>query len=570
MSSITLSLALRGRLLSGTQTTFQGALFGNSEPGFTFEPWDMTTLYQDRAGTTPVTAAGQSVGLRLDKSKGLALGVELVAPLISDALWVQMPATPNSSVSGNQLTFGGQFSGRRYAVNTTNPSSRYEFRFNARRVSGNASIFFFHEGSQSGTISPLTLTDTMSSYVIRPQGAAGGGLVSFGFQDRNASGFGTIEVTNISVRELAGTHEVAINDASRGIYGWMPKTGRRNKLTYTEQFDNAAWTKSVATVTANAAVAPDGTTTADLVAGGGFVRQQYAIAATAVRYTYSIYAKASANTSFAVTEAGATGSAASFVLSGAGTVVITDLGGSASGTISSVGDGWYRCTFSYTTNGVQTILYLNNTAISAFLWGAQLELGSTASAYQRVVSNYDVTEAGVPSCYYVLANGVNTAYVTPTITPGTDKVQGFAGVRRSDNVGYDVLIETSTSFDANNGTATIGSTAQWIFGSKGTAGTTAAFSATAPITNVITGLGDISGDMATLRVNGTQVAQSTADQGTGNYLAYPAYIYARGGTTLPFNGYDFGHAERFGPNLDAATIALVESLIARNTPEVTL
>lgn len=34
-------------------------------------------LYQDAAGTIPVTAQGQPVGLMLDKSKGLALGVEL-------------------------------------------------------------------------------------------------------------------------------------------------------------------------------------------------------------------------------------------------------------------------------------------------------------------------------------------------------------------------------------------------------------------------------------------------------------------------------------------------------------
>ena len=35
-------------------------------------------MFQDRAGTTPVTADGQTVGLILDKSKGLVLGSELV------------------------------------------------------------------------------------------------------------------------------------------------------------------------------------------------------------------------------------------------------------------------------------------------------------------------------------------------------------------------------------------------------------------------------------------------------------------------------------------------------------
>jgi hypothetical protein len=58
----------------------------------------------------------------------------------------------------------------------------------------------------------------------------------------------------------------------------------------------------------------------------------------------------------------------------------------------------------------------------------------------------------------------------------------------------------------------------------------------APITNVLTGIGDISGDQCILRVNGTQAASSTADQGTGNYGNYPLYIGRRGGASLPFNG----------------------------------
>lgn len=38
-----------------------------------------------------------------------------------------------------------------------------------------------------------------------------------------------------------------------------------NLLTFSEQFDNAAWNPTQVTVTANAATAPDGTTTADKV-----------------------------------------------------------------------------------------------------------------------------------------------------------------------------------------------------------------------------------------------------------------------------------------------------------------
>lgn len=44
------------------------SLFSLGEQGFAYDPNDLTTLYQDAAGTIPVTAAGQPVGLMLDKS----------------------------------------------------------------------------------------------------------------------------------------------------------------------------------------------------------------------------------------------------------------------------------------------------------------------------------------------------------------------------------------------------------------------------------------------------------------------------------------------------------------------
>lgn len=44
------------------------SLFAASEPGAWYDPSDLTTLFQDSAGTTPVTAAGQPVGRIKDKS----------------------------------------------------------------------------------------------------------------------------------------------------------------------------------------------------------------------------------------------------------------------------------------------------------------------------------------------------------------------------------------------------------------------------------------------------------------------------------------------------------------------
>jgi hypothetical protein len=44
------------------------SLFANDEEGVWYDPSDLSTLFQDTAGTTPVTTAGQTVGQTLDKS----------------------------------------------------------------------------------------------------------------------------------------------------------------------------------------------------------------------------------------------------------------------------------------------------------------------------------------------------------------------------------------------------------------------------------------------------------------------------------------------------------------------
>jgi len=462
--------------------SLRAMLFGAGEPGFTFEPWDITTLYQDRAGTTPVTAAGQSVGLRLDKSKGLALGAE------------------NSTITGAQTrTTTGAVS----AWNTPPVVGRFyviDYEITASTWTGDIYL-----EPNVGPFSYVVLAKTVGrhQYVFPAQDTQASSTIQMG----GASPTGSVTFARLSVRELAGNHEVAINDAARGIYGWMPKTGRRNLL-------NATDTLATQSVTVTAA-------------------------------------------------------AHTLAFTGTGTVVLS---GAHVGTLIGTGAS-DRVTLTFTPLAVSLTL-----TVTGSVTLAQLELGSTDTAYQRVVSNYDVAEAGVPSCYYVLANGVNTAYVTPTITPNTDKVQVFAAVRKNSDAAAGMFVETSATASTNAGTMYItapeltGATGDFRFKSRGSINTTPVASGTmlAPTTKILTGLGDISGDTMTMRVNGTQVAQSTADQGTGNFLAYPAYIYARGGTTLPFNGYDFGHAVRFGPNLDAATIARVEALIARNTPEVTL
>ena len=258
--------------------------------------------------------------------------------------------------------------------------------------------------------------------------------------------------------------------------------------------------------------------------------------------------------------------------------------GSATASRVVLANGWYRlivtATVSATASGQVAIYmsnsnslasYAGNTANNIYIWGAQLETGSTATNYQRVGSAFDVTEAGVPSLSYLSFDGVDDFLVTPTITPGIDKAQVFAGVRKLSDAATGVVVEHSANINTNAGTfgvfAPVSAGSNYSFASRGSS-TVAFADATgfaAPISNVLTGLGDISGDRETIRVNGSQVAQITADQGTGNFLAYPLYIGRRGGTTLPFNGQIYSLLVRFGANLDAATIAATETWVNSKT-----
>lgn len=63
------SRGLAGRKIpQGTLTPIGALLFSASEPGAWYDPSDLSSLFQDSAGTTPVTAVEQPVGRMLDKS----------------------------------------------------------------------------------------------------------------------------------------------------------------------------------------------------------------------------------------------------------------------------------------------------------------------------------------------------------------------------------------------------------------------------------------------------------------------------------------------------------------------
>jgi hypothetical protein len=179
-----------------------------------------------------------------------------------------------------------------------------------------------------------------------------------------------------------------------GPDGYIEKV-RTNLVLQSEAFDNAAWTKTNATITDNATAAPDGTLTADKLvetaALGDHAVARVGGMATAGIYTLSVFAKAGERTRIAIGNSSAAHYAI-FDLS-LGTVVQASQGTVTNGTISSIdANGFYRvsCTitvasaasavFNLVSTGT-TISYTGDGTSGLFIWGAQLETGDIATNY---------------------------------------------------------------------------------------------------------------------------------------------------------------------------------------------
>jgi hypothetical protein len=230
-------------------------------------------------------------------------------------------------------------------------------------------------------------------------------------------------VTNISVRELPGNHAVQATAASRPIYGVVPQGGRRNIFTQTEAFNEAVWLKAETTVPATQFLAPDGTTTAESLIPTTVSGQHYAyvtVTTASALYTISLYAKANGYDFITLMDA-TVSQARTFNLSNGTKGGVAGQLAPVSDDIVSVGDGWYRCSITVSaTAAAQSLriypysadnpaVWSGNGTSGILLWGAQFETGSTATAYQRVTTQYDVTEAGVQSCSYLFFNGTNNS-----------------------------------------------------------------------------------------------------------------------------------------------------------------
>jgi trimeric autotransporter adhesin len=238
------------------------------------------------------------------------------------------------------------------------------------------------------------------------------------------------------------------------------KGGGSNLYSYSQELDNAAWGKANVTATANATTAPDGTTTAENIVPTAsnvlHLTNQSIVIQPTVSATISVYAKASGYDFIALVFS--TGSVSVgreslqvFDLS-TGTVATSYNTAPTSASIVDVGDGWYRCsaTWSHPTVAISSegfwpvpsdqnprTAYTGDGTSGVYLWGAQLEQSTT-------VGNYVETEAtsapfnnvlGATALSVIPTNGFDTtfplAFELASDTSLVVKVKGSDGTVRS-------------------------------------------------------------------------------------------------------------------------------------------
>ncbi len=189
------------------------SLFASGEQGFAYDPNDLSTMFQDAAGTIPVTGAGQAVGLMLDKSKGLVLGSQLInnGTFDTDTAWSKGTGW---SISGGKARFDGSasFSNLGNTISAPISGKFLKVEFELSNVGTSVTQIRVLVSGALGATVPVNGNGKYSAIVL------GGAVPSIGIQTRNASGANyALTLDNVSVREVLGSHAYQTTSSMRPL-----------------------------------------------------------------------------------------------------------------------------------------------------------------------------------------------------------------------------------------------------------------------------------------------------------------------------------------------------------------
>lgn len=560
-------------LSSGTTAFTPASLFAASEPGGWYDPSDLTTLYQDAAGTTPVTAVEQPVGLVLDKSRGLVLGSELVSNGTFDSNTNGWTAQSGASIARDTSIFtnggllvtanGGSNSYATQTVSGLTVGTRYVLSASVYTPSTNTSDSRATIGIQGAAFTlsgsrPQTTLNTIQT--ISLQFVATGtsqtiymSVVTSDLYNWGASGsVGYFD--NISVRELPGSHLSQSTAAARPVL-----SARVNALVQTEAPSSASWNIKANISISSGVSDPDGGTTA------------FTVTATAAD---GRLLQSAANLS-------GSGIASIWMRRRTGTGAINwEAPGVGVGGLISLTSSWQRVSYTSAPPGGGTWYYglrIADANDAIDIWHPDLRpanAGVGLPAYQRVGAATDYDTTGFP--LYLKFDGTDDSLSSAAINfTSTDKMSVFAGVRKL-SVDVGIIYELSGNWNTNDGSFQSASTNPGFdAASRGTAAVSGATQvasvvASVPATAVLTASHDIAGDLTAHRLNGAAAVNATGDKGSGNFGNYPFYVGNRFNnppttpSSLRFNGHLYSLIVR-GAATDAATITATETWVNGKT-----
>lgn len=282
----------------------------------------------------------------------------------------------------------------------------------------------------------------------------------------------TQAITNyIPVLLSAGGNQARFdcNPTTGESLGLLIEEQRTNSATYSGDLgNNSAWPPAGVITTSNVNVAPDGSLSAmSLVSNtsGGDHNLYRLFGLSATAYTFSVYAKYSgenlALSAGASATSGVPWTGCIFDLQNGIAKTPQGSGITCTPNIQSVGNGWYRCSITFTptsasyfliistTNNVNAtmntygfIVYTGNSWNGVQLWGCQLEVGAFASSYIPTTGAAATRTADVAqisgtnlTSWYSQGNGTfyaeaSTASVAGDvmILEGTNSTNGFLDV----------------------------------------------------------------------------------------------------------------------------------------------